>query len=343
MKEKLANVVKQPPKNIQKKKFKMIVEKSVKAALMTAVAVAIANSLGLLYPATAGIITLLTIQNTKRETLATARNKGLAFIITLILSFCVFQLFGFTILAYMIYLLIFMLLCLLVGWGDAISVSVVLVSHFLWEGNMGMELLLNEILIFLIGVTLGVIVNLNLTKKGQEFERVAGEVDAQIKYVIHRMAVWLPKENKVEYDAHCFEKLNELLEEAELVAANNFKNTVFRSDMYELDYVQMREKQAVVLREIYRNIKKIAYFPVQAQHVTELLGHIEAQYHKYNTAEELMEELGGLFTELRGTELPKNREEFEARAILFYILMQIQDLLELKREFVLTHGNRENK
>lgn len=343
MKEKMTHKITQPPKNIQKKKLRMIVEKSVKVALMTAVSIVIANSLGLLYPATAGIITLLTIQNTKRETIASARNKGLAFLCSLLLAFCFFRVFGFTILAYMIYLLVFVLLCLFIGWGDAISVSAVLVSHFLWEGNMNVDLLINEILIFVIGVTLGVIVNLNLTKKGEEFERIAGEVDAQIKYVIHRMAVWLPKENKVEYDAHCFEKLDELLEEAELVAANNFNNTVFRSDMYELDYVQMREKQAVVLREIYKNIKKIAYFPVQAQHVTELLGHIEAQYHKYNTAEELMTELEGLFSELRHTELPSNREEFEARAILFYILMQIQDLLELKKEFVLTHGTRETK
>ncbi|MDE6924268.1 MAG: hypothetical protein K2P59_03255, partial [Acetatifactor sp.] len=30
-----------------------------------------------------------------------------------------------------------------------------------------------------------------------------------------------------------------------------------------------------------------------------------------------------------------NREEFEARAILFYILKQLQSLLELKRQYIL--------
>lgn len=315
----------------------MIVLKSVKIAFMTAVSVAIAAGLELFSPATAGIITLLTIQNTKRETLASARNKGVAFLITLVLAYCSFHILGFTLIAYMVYLLVFVLMCLLIGWGDAISVSAVLASHFLWEGNMGWELVVNELLLFTIGVSLGVLVNLHLNKKGAEFERIAAEVDHQIKYIIHRMAVWLPKENKVEYDAHCFEKLDELLEEAELVAANNFNNTILRSDMYELDYVQMREKQSIVLQEIYKNIKKIAYFPVQAQRVTELLGHIEEQYHRYNTAEELMEELEGIFADIKQTELPKTREEFEARAILYYILMQIQDLLEIKKEFAQTH------
>ena len=36
----------------------------------------------------------------------------------------------------------------------------------------------------------------------------------------------------------------------------------------------------------------------------------------------------------KAEELPESREEFEARAILFYILMQLKNLLEAKREFV---------
>ncbi len=53
--------------------------KSLKIALAALAAIAIAGELGLKYSATAGIITVLSIQNTKRETLKSARNRALAF------------------------------------------------------------------------------------------------------------------------------------------------------------------------------------------------------------------------------------------------------------------------
>ena len=37
---------------------------------------------------------------------------------------------------------------------------------------------------------------------------------------------------------------------------------------------------------------------------------------------------------MKEQELPESRQEFEARAILFYILMQLKNLLELKRDFI---------
>ena len=70
----------------------------------------------------------------------------------------------------------------------------------------------------------------------------------------------------------------------------------------------------------------------------ELLDEIEKAYHRENTVEGLLTQLEVLFREMEREPLPESREEFEARAILFYILMQIKNLLEVKREFVLDHG-----
>lgn len=37
---------------------------------------------------------------------------------------------------------------------------------------------------------------------------------------------------------------------------------------------------------------------------------------------------------MRGEELPKTREEFENRAVLYHILMDLQDFLRYKADFV---------
>ena len=49
--------------------------KSIKFALAAVLAIGIAAQFGIKYPATAGIITVLSIQNTKRETMKSARNR----------------------------------------------------------------------------------------------------------------------------------------------------------------------------------------------------------------------------------------------------------------------------
>ena len=64
--------------------------KAFKIALAAVLSILTADLLGLKYAVTAGLITVLSIQNTKRETLRTARNRGLAFLCALIIAFLFF-------------------------------------------------------------------------------------------------------------------------------------------------------------------------------------------------------------------------------------------------------------
>jgi len=319
-------------------KWKIRVIKSLKIALAALAAIAVAGELGLKYSATAGIITVLSIQNTKRETLKSARNRAMAFVCALVLSAGCFLILDYTLWAFAVYLLLFAFICLCMGWGEAIAMDSVLVTHFLTEGNMGYQMLLNETVLFCIGTVLGILVNLHLRAKGEEFDRLAKDTDDRIKGILHRMVTWILKEDKSEYTPDCFEGLQKSLKEAKLCAAANYGNALFRSDTGELDYIRMREQQSMILREIYLNIKRLDYLPDQAEQVAELLDRIEQCYHKDNTVKELLEELEQLLQQMREQPLPRTREEFEARAILFYILKQLQNLLELKRQYVLSRS-----
>lgn len=317
-----------------KVQWKKQIIKSFKIAAAAFAAIAAAGELGLAYSSTAGIITILSIRNTKRETLKSAGNRGLAFLCALGLSAVCFRLFGYNLWAFAVYLLLFALFCLCVGWGDAIANASVLVSHILAEQAMGPGEVANETLLFLIGTGMGILVNLHLHKNQTEFDKLAEEVDMQIKGILRRMAQWLPMEDKSEYGAECFDSLEKALDAARVCAATNFDNAVLSNDSFELDYIEMREKQSVLLREIYDNIVRIQYLPEQAQQVAALLGQIEQDYHRENTVEGLLGQLGALLRNMKAQPLPQSREEFEARAILFYILMQIRGLLELKKNFI---------
>lgn len=312
--------------------------RSLKVAAAAFAAIAAAEELGLNFSATAGIITILSIRPTKRETLKSALNRGLAFLCALVLSAAVFRLFGYTLWAFAVYLLLFSLFVLSVGWGEALANSSVLVSHFLGEQSMGPGQVANEALLFLIGTGMGILVNLHLHRNTAEFDALAGEADRQIKEILRHMARRLLREDKPECGAaecgrECFGRLETALIAARTCAASNYDNTVLSRSSLELDYIEMREKQSVLLRGIYDNIVSMSYLPEQAAQVAELLKQIERDYNRENTAEGLLEKQQALLLQMKEQRLPQSREEFESRAILFYVLMQIRNLLELKREF----------
>ena len=136
-------------------------------------------------------------------------------------------------------------------------------------------------------------------------------------------------------DEELFEELEEAISKAEICPIANLNNSFRQKDTGDLDYIRMREKQAVVLKGIYQNIMQIAYLPKQAHMVSEFLGELEQAYHKYNTVTEYLDKLQALGEEMKREALPETREEFEARAILFYVLIQLEELLWIKRRFVI--------
>ncbi len=308
--------------------------KAFKIALAAVLSILTANLLGLRYAVTAGIITVLSIQNTKRETLKTARNRGLAFLCALVLAFLCYSLFGFRVGAFIVYLFFFALLCLCAGWVEAIAMDSVLISHFLTEQDFGAGMLVNELLLFAIGTFFGILINLHLRKKEDEFDRLSRQVDDEIRGIVHRMSENLRRADKTGYNSDCFVRLEDKIGMAKECALRNWNNTLWSQTFYELDYIRMRENQSRVLRNVYDSIILIRMLPSQTMQVADFFEEICAQYHRDNDVEELLQRLEDMLSDMKQENLPGSREEFEARSLLFYTLMQLQEFLRLKNRFV---------
>lgn len=76
-----------------KQNYNALILKSVKITAGAILAILFASFLNLKYSATAGIITILSIQNTKKETIQTALARGEAFCCALLVSFLCYQFF----------------------------------------------------------------------------------------------------------------------------------------------------------------------------------------------------------------------------------------------------------
>ncbi|MDE7184447.1 MAG: hypothetical protein K2O40_08235, partial [Lachnospiraceae bacterium] len=147
------------------------------------------------------------------------------------------------------------------------------------------------------------------------------------------------REDKSNYHSDCFVRLEDKIHLAKECALRNWNNTLWSQSAYELDYIRMRENQSRVLKNIYDSIIRITMLPTQTMQVAAFFEEIEAQYHRDNNVEELLKLLEKMLSDMKLENLPQSREEFEARALLFYTLMQLDEFLTLKNKFVSSYQN----
>lgn len=330
---------------------KIIIERSswlkiIKIAAGSCIAILIADFAGLSYSASAGIITLLSIQDTKRETLKVAGKRFAAFILAVLIALLVFLNIGYHPVTYGLFLLIFVGASYLLGITEGIPMCSVLVSHFLIEKNMSPEFLGNEAAILAIGIAIGVLLNLYIPDNTNDVLRDMRTLEEEIKKVLKNIADCLKSReinnsegncsfcNSIQEQEAVFSGIAEHIKKAEKQAYDNMNNTLLTDTRYYLSYFSMRKEQVVIVRQISGQIAQLSYVPKQAYPIAFILDKIREQFHESNNARELLKELYQIKEIFRETPGPSDREEFENRAILYSLMNNLESFLIIKKDFV---------
>lgn len=314
-----------------------IIFNTLKIACAAIFSIILATQLHLDFAVSAGIITILTIQPTKKETLQTALGRFYAFVVALIIAFISFSLLGYTLSAFLLYLLPFILVCQMFGWYSAMSMNSVLISHFLTLGNMNPSSLLNEIFLFAIGVGMGILANLHLRKNTDYILKLEQETDEQIKEILKKMSERILHQDVSDYNEKSFQTLQDSILKAGAQADINYKNQFDINDTYDMDYIRMRSKQYHVLYEMYKHTRNLETTPITAKIVSDLFLEISSSYHRDNTATDLLAHFYEIWNEMKNKPLPSNRKEFEDRAKLFILLNYVEEFLMIKKEFMVKY------
>ncbi len=309
----------------------------IKISLAAILAIILANAIRLDFSVSAGIVAILSVQPTKKETVKTATVRFLAFISAMIISFLCYRFLGFTYTAFFVYLVAFIILCQVFGWYSAMAPDSVLISHFLTLQAFGLGEIRNECLLFIIGVGFGGFSNIFLHKEVDVIERLKTESDNLIKQVLFRMSERILNVQLADYDGSCFTTLEKSLYTAKKQAERNFNNQFGKKDTYDTEYIQMREQQTRILRQMFGTLKNITTVPFTAEIIAEFFAKVSVQYHRDNDVQDLLRELDDIRTEMKKQQLPVERGEFEDRAYLFMLLNQLHDFLAIKNTFALSH------
>lgn len=320
--------------------MKSIITNTIKITLAAVLAILCAQALKLDFAVSAGIVAILSVQPTKKETLRTALARLLAFILALVISITLFNLLGFTVPVFFIYLLLFILVCQWRKWISAMAMDSVLISHFLSFGKTGPAEIKNEVLLFLLGVGFGILVNLLLHKKTNYIEELKNQTDDKIKLALHRMALRIQNPALADYDGSCFKQLNQSLFTAKKQAEENYNNQFSKKDTFDSRYLEMREKQTKILYEMFKAVRDLCTVPSTAPLLSDFLEKVSNEYHKDNDVKALLEELALIHDKMKSLPLPQNRTEFEDRANLFILMERLKGFLQIKHDFMISQNTK---
>ncbi len=314
--------------------MKKIIINSGKISIAVAMAIGIANLLHLEFAISAGIVAILTILPTKRETVKTAAERLLAFLIAMGIAYVCFEVLGTNQWAFMVYILPYAFICCLKKWNAAIAMNSVLISHFISLGSMNVHTITNELLIFGVGVGIGIFMNLHLQSDRTAIRTLKKQTDEQIAKILERMGERINDKNLTDYNGECFKALEHIIRDAKNTAEINYKNQLKSQRDKDAEYISMRNRQYSVLREMYKMVSTLEATPRTARVIADFFDNMAEAFHENNDCKLLLEQFRKMDAYMEEQPLPENRQEFEDRARLFMLMRYIKEFLEIKESFM---------
>ena len=318
---------------------------ALKIAIGTSAAMFIAQALHLQNAGSAGTIALLTIVTTKWETVRLTIARMVTFAIAVLLVLFIFVNVHIDWVAFGLYMFFVVLACEMLGWKSTISVNSVIGAHFMIAQDFSPQFIANEFMLVLIGTVVAFVVNMFSHNKNRQKKLVANisYVESQLQMILRELASYLLRQ---EMKADVWDDIRNL--EARLknlvVDAYEYEGNTFRTHTgYYMSYFEMRLEQCNVLHDLHYELQKIRSHTYQAEQVAEYMLYLVEYVQEMNSPEEQIMYLEAFVEDMQNQPLPKSRDEFETRAVLYHILQELEAFLVHKRRFVNALDEKQRK
>ena len=311
----------------------MNVIKALKISIGCCLAITLANALQLQHCTSVVTITLLSILNTKKDTLQTAARRALSFLLACSIAVFAFSVFSFSIWGLLAYLFVFVLLCYALGYTEGLSMSTVLMLHLYSAGKVTAAGLLNEAALMAIGIFMGIFMNLYMPSQMKKIKAYQAVIDRHFQNLLQCFADAVLQKECAKRIRQEFAQLRPVFEKSVKATDLHVNNHLFSDTAYYTRYLQMRLEQYRLLQIIAQDLTRIVFVPQQAYGVSNYLTQLAKSINRHDNAEEMLHKLQHMRTEFQSDALPQSRTEFEARAVLYEIVNNIRHLLCIKQNF----------
>lgn len=306
--------------------------RTIKTAVGTAISILLAQQLGLQNFASAGILTILCIQVTKRRSLRTAWDRFLACVLAMPFSALFFEGISYHPIVIGIMLFFFIPTIVMIKAPDGIVTSCVIILHIYLAEKITMALFFNELGVITIGIGVALLINLYMPSVDKKLKGYQSEIEDNFKIIFCEMVRYL-RTGASDWDGKEITVSAQLLEEAITLAFQDVENHILRDENIYFHYFNMREKQFEIIERVLPIVTSITRTVKQGHMVAEFLEDLSDNVHPGNTAHIYLKKLREMKKEFEEMDLPKTREEFETRAALLQLVNEMNDYLIIKSSY----------
>ena len=158
--------------------------------------------------------------------------------------------------------------------------------------------------------------------------------EQQLQEILERLAVYLSGKNT---EGSVWAEISRLEDKLKIFIEQAYEyqnNTWHFHPAYYIDYFEMRRKQYTILHNLHYEIKKIRNMPDQAAVVADYIRYLKTYVTEMNDPKEQIENLHKILKDMEMVQLPKSWEEFEGKAKVYHIMMDLEEFLIYKKRFV---------
>lgn len=318
--------------------MKQLIYKSVKITVGVILAIILADLWKLQFTTTAGIIAMLSILDTRKQTLFIGLKRIGIGSGAVLISGLLFNIFGHHILTLTLFLLILIPTLIMINSTESLTISTVLVTHIYTINDVTTGIMLNEVFILLIGVIIAWTLNIHVINIENDIKSAQTKTEELIKEILDKMQDQLLNQCDLCEQEELLDSLDQTLGKGMILAIEHNNNYIVADITYYIRYFQMRRQQYLLLTNMQKYFDTVFVTKEMVKPLSDFTKRLALEFNEYNVGEDLLKETNRILDFYREQELPSTREEFEHRAILFLYLNDIIHFVEIKIRFMKKHG-----
>lgn len=312
-------------------KYKRLLFRGFKTAIATVAAIFLATMFDLQFAASAGIIAILSIGDTKKLTVDIILRRIGSTVLALSIAVVTFMIMGINLPAFGVYLAIYVPLAYILGLQVGLGPCSVLVTHLLSVESYGVPMLINEVGLMVIGSGAAFIINMFRLSYENRINTLIREINKELKELFGVFEDSLCNKKEVK-DSH-FDKINLTIDQALELCKMEMDNHIFNANEYCYNYLLMRQDQVQTLDKMQELVNLLYHQTDECSFVGVLFRDFEQNVGKITPNDWIVDENQRQIDRFKDKLLEGELENPTSTALLFAILNLFEEILEDKRKF----------
>lgn len=311
------------------------VQRGIRISIGMVVSILVAQLAGLQFAPSTGIVTLLGIQNTRKETIQTSLRRIISFAYTILISYLIYTYIGLSTLCFALVVIVITMITVGLEWQDTLSINIVVAIHlFMQQQQFTSMLIANEAGRVLIGMLTAILVNWHHPTSEEKFESMITRLELQLQQLLlvySRLLLGQASYDELTSTMISYKNVLEYMKQRANQYSNNHLSR--HAGFYE-SYMCMREQECLIFDDVISHTRDIQELPESAAHLGTYIRKVSELVSVREPIESWTISLQALQERLEKEPLPLSYQELKDKAAVLSVVSEITKMIHIKYDFM---------